>query len=216
MGADWQGPNTSRRDFLGFFGGALGGVALTRGTVFAKSIGGGGRGDRVPWASAAAQRYRFFNVLTPGVTDFGLPLGAVSGGVMINDHSQIVFHAQNTSGGFGMYELTMDYAGDAPVVAGVRTIVQQGDTLPGGRTVDSIRRGVSNAEGSFAAVIQTEETPSVYLQRKNEAVRADHRVPGPRARASRGSWGASCQGLRCVLRQPSRLIPVEGQRFCPP
>ena len=40
--------------------------------------------------------------------------------------------------------------------------------LPGGRTVDSIRRGVSNAEGSFAAVIQTEETPGVYLQRKNE------------------------------------------------
>jgi len=110
--------------------------------------------------------------------------------VMINDHSQIVFHAQNTSGGFGMYELTMDYSGDAPVVAGVRTIVQQGDALPGGRTVDSIRRGVSNAEGSFAAVIQTEETPSVYLQRKNEPFEPIIEFLDP-APNGRGQYGAA-------------------------
>ena len=35
MSTDWQGPKTSRRDFLGLLGGALGGVALTRGSAFA-------------------------------------------------------------------------------------------------------------------------------------------------------------------------------------
>jgi len=149
-------------------GAALGGVALTRGGVLAAGGGGIGRGGAgVP---PLPNGYRFFNVLTPGLADFGLSLRGISGGVMLNDCGQILFHAQNGKDGFGMYGLTMDYSGETPVVAGVRTVVEQGDVLPDGHTVDSIRRGVTNCDGSFAAVIQTEETPGVYLQRSESAL----------------------------------------------
>lgn len=165
MAKDWQGPKTSRRDFLGLLSTALGGVALTRGAVLAQG-GGGGFGLGPGGAPPLPNGYRFYNVLTPGVAELGLPLSAISGAVMMNDHSEIIFHAENTSGGFGVYELAMDYGGTAPAVAGARAVMQQGDTLPGGLTVDSIRRGTTNASGNFAAVVQTGDTPSVVLQRE--------------------------------------------------
>lgn len=162
-----RGPKTSRRDFLGLLGSALGGVALSRGGALAAGGGrfGGGRGGAPPLPNG----YRFFNVLTPGIADFGLSLAAVHGGVMINDNAEIVFHAQHTSGAFGVYELAMDWGGDIPAVAGARTILQQGEALPGGHIIDSIRRGATNAQGNFAAVIQTEEAPGVWLQRQKTA-----------------------------------------------
>jgi len=168
MASDWQGPRTGRRDFLGLLGTALGGVALTRGGVLAAGGGRFGRGGAgVP---PLPNGYRFYNVLTPGVADFGLGLRGISGGVFLNDRGEILFHAQNAKDGFGMYGLTMDYGGETPAVAGVRTIVEQGDVLPDGHTVDSIRRGVTNADGSVAAVLQTEETPGVYLQRRESEI----------------------------------------------
>jgi hypothetical protein len=166
MSADWPGPRTSRRDFLRLVGGTLGGVVLSHGYSWAHGGGGGGHGARPLGAPPLPNGYRFFSILTPGVRDFGLPLADVNGGVMINDHAEILFHAENARGGFGVYALTMDYSGAAPVVAGARAVIEAGDPLPGGRTVERIRRGASNAEGSFAAVIQTDETPGVYFQRE--------------------------------------------------
>lgn len=165
MASNWRGPKTTRRDFLGLLGSALGGVALSRGDAFGGGRFGGGRGGAPPLPNG----YRFFNVLTPGMADFGLSLASVYGGVMINDHGEIVFHAQDTNGAYGVYELTMDYGGDIPAVAGARTVLRQGETLPGGQVVDSIRRGATNVHGNFAAVIQAQETPAVWIQRDKGA-----------------------------------------------
>jgi hypothetical protein len=69
MSTDWQGPKTTRRDFLGLLGGAPGGVALTRGSAFAFRAGGGGRGRLLPGSGPPLPNgYRFFNVLTPGIS----------------------------------------------------------------------------------------------------------------------------------------------------
>jgi hypothetical protein len=164
MAENWRGPGTTRRDFLSLLGTALGGIALSRGSAFGGGRFGGGRSAPPPLPNG----YRFFNVLTPGITDYGLSLASVYGGVMINDHGEIVFHAQDTNGAYGVYELTMDYGGDIPAVIGARSVVRQGETLPGGKVVDSIRRGATNKHGNFAAVIQTEDTPGVYLQREKK------------------------------------------------
>src|SRR5437764_12708846 len=122
---------TNRRDFLSLVGVALGGVILTRGSAYGfDGSGGGGAGGG---AACLPNGYRVVRILT--VEGPGNPVGRIArldGGVMINDHSEILFHARNTDGKYGVYELTMDYSGSAPSVTGMRAVVEAGDTLPDG------------------------------------------------------------------------------------
>src|SRR5262249_18219125 len=123
-------------------------------------------------------------------SDFSLSLSAVSGGVMMNDCGEIVFHAQDTSGAFGMYELAMDYTGEVPVVGGARKMLKQGDTLPDGHTVDSIRRGVPNCNGNSAAGVRTEDTQGVYFQREKQEFEPVIQFLDP-APNGKGQYGAA-------------------------
>src|SRR5438067_7032344 len=113
MDSEKEGARTSRRDFLSLVGVALGGVILTRGSAYGFDGGrGGGHGSA---GGSLPNGYRFYPILTVGGN--GRPVGRIArldGGVMINDHSEILFHAANTEGGYGVYELTMDYSGRAP------------------------------------------------------------------------------------------------------
>src|SRR5438067_13540298 len=98
-------PKTSRRDFLGFLGAALGGMTLAAGDAGAQESGGAGAGRPEAAALAAGplpNGYRFFSIFTPDGQTHGLnQVRHVTGGVMINDHSEIVFHAPNNSGRHG-------------------------------------------------------------------------------------------------------------------
>src|SRR4051812_23101457 len=122
---------TNRRDFLSLVGVALGGVILTRGSAYGfDGSGGGGAGGG---AASLPNGYRFFRILT--VQGTANPVGRIArldGGVMINDHSEILFHARNTDGRYGVYELTMDYSGAAPAIAGMRTVVEEAIRFPMG------------------------------------------------------------------------------------
>src|SRR4051794_21094778 len=165
MDSERESVRTSRRDFLSLVGVALGGVVLARGSAYGSD--GGHWGGPGGGGSSLPNGYRFFRILT--VQGTANPVGRIArldGGVMINDHSEILFHARNTDGRYGVYELTMDYSGAAPAIAGMRTVVEEGDTLPDGRTVGKIARGDTNANGSFAAVIETtKDTPGVYVEK---------------------------------------------------
>jgi hypothetical protein len=183
------GFRTNRRDFLSLVGVALGGVVLTRGSAYGFD---GGRWGGSGGGSSLPNGYHFYRILT--VNGTGSPLGRIArldGGVMMNDHSEILFHARNTDGRYGIYELTMDYSGRAPVVAGMRTVVEEGDTLPDGRKVGKIARGDTNANGNFAAVIETtKDTPGVYVEKNKGGLQPLARFLDP-IPAGGGSFGGS-------------------------
>src|SRR5436305_1762596 len=97
MDSEKEGVRTNRRDFLSLVGVALGGVILTRGSAY--GFDGGGGGGSAAAAGALPNGFRFYRILTVGGNR--QPVGRVArldGGVMINDHSEIVFHARNTDG----------------------------------------------------------------------------------------------------------------------
>ncbi len=153
MAADKDLPRTNRREFLKLMGGALGGVSLGMYGGGARGQGGGPGGPILP------NGYNFYRVFTLGaVNPFPFaPLTDINPGVMLTEQSQIIFHATNSAGLRGVYALSMDYSQATPRVSAGGKIVEVGDTLPAdGRPVHRIAVGDTNATGSYATVIGTD------------------------------------------------------------
>lgn len=152
----------SRRELLQLLGAALGGVALS-------SCGTETRAYGTPLPNG----FQYYPVFSPGQ---GLLPDVVelSGGVLINDHSEILFHGRTAAGETGIYELTMDYSGSTAKVVSSRTIVATGQVLEDGRKVGHIGAGDTNRHGNFAVIIGSEfdgqagsavgSVPAVYLE----------------------------------------------------
>lgn len=167
-------PEHTRREFLRRLGGALGGVALGGavlggGPVFGAAggpgRGGTGRGGRGRGVTLLAGGYTFYRVFTlGGENPFPFaPLTDINPGVMLTENNQILFHATNSQGQQGVYALNMNYDGATPSVSGGSKVVEVGDVLPAdGRPVNKIAVGDTNATGSYATVLGT-DNPGTQL-----------------------------------------------------
>lgn len=134
----------SRREFIKMAGLAFGGVILS-------SCGSSTRQSARPTPNGFLF-YRLANVgdsLPGGVTITDLP-----GSVMISSVNTVFFHAKDSAGAMGCYELSVDYGGLSPVVTGIRKVVRDGDVLPDGQTVAKVSGGDINSGGSYASVLR--------------------------------------------------------------
>jgi len=134
----------SRREFIKMSGLALGGVILS-------SCSGSSSPSSRPMPNGF-QFYRLINVgdaLPGGVTIVDLP-----GSAMISSVNTVFFHAKDSAGAIGCYELSVDYGGLIPAVTGIRKMVRDGDVLPDGQTVAKVSGGDINKAGSYASVLR--------------------------------------------------------------
>ncbi len=153
----------SRRDFLKLMGAALGGVTLSSCGSSDGPSGGAG------FYGALPSGYRYYRVFNIGEH---LPNNAVCdslpGSAMINDRNEIYFHAAETNGEIGCYELVMDYSGERPTITSMRTVIHDGDQLPDGHRVKRIRQSDISRHGTFVTVARLEGTSGqgVYLEKR--------------------------------------------------
>lgn len=150
-----------RRDFLKGMGGALGGAILL-------SCGSGGSGSDsggLPVPSG----YKFYKLYNTGDTlPDGSAAGDFPGQVMINDHSEIIFHARDDSDDAveRVYELSMDYGGSKPSVESSRKIIGPGDVMNDGTEVGRVLIGSTNKLGYYATLaVSSQGIKSVYMER---------------------------------------------------
>lgn len=157
----------NRRDFLKLAGLAAGGVILS-------SCGGSGGASARP-VPGGFRFYRLRNVgdQLPG----GRTIADMPGSAMISSVNTIIFHAKDSSGAMGCYELTVDYGGSRPTVASMRKIVRDGDVLGDGRQVAKVTPGDMNKAGAYASVLrlQGEDVVGLYLDSNGSGM---HRVVG--------------------------------------
>jgi len=73
---------------------------------------------------------------------------------MISSVNTVFFHAKDSAGAMGCYELSVDFGGLSPVVTGIRKVVRDGDVLPDGQTVAKVSGGDINNGGSYASVLR--------------------------------------------------------------
>lgn len=174
-----------RREFLKVFGGAVGGAFIL------SSCGSGGGGDDAD-APPIPNGYKFYRLVDTGST---MPDGSVaenfSGSVKISDNHDIIFHAVDAVKADGIYEFTMDFSGDEPVIGGKRKIVKEGDTLKDGTVVGSIDIGSPNKLGYYATLLNTADgITSVYMEREKSGLelvaKSLESLPG-----GKGKFGAS-------------------------
>ena len=174
-----------RRQFLKLLGGALGGLTLASCDSGGNSNVSGGGGGIVstadPGATPIPNGYAFHRVFTLGSDQHGLDqVIELTPGLMINDNGEIVFYADNSSGGMGLYRLIMDFNVDPPNVIAAEKIVETRDVLNDGRRVDAIGVSDTNAFGNVAVVIGTNapditsateaNLPGIYLQTPGSAL----------------------------------------------
>ena len=159
-----------RRDFMKLLGAAVGGVMLPNcDGVFSSD---GGPGGSLPNGYEMARVFSLESSLPDGVSGLDL-IGSsrsdrvvqfLSGGLMMNDQSEIIFHCKDSRGARGWYAITMDYTTfSAPRAVSIRKLIREGDVLPDGKTVARVGNSDTNAMGSFATLAQTSDNlPSVY------------------------------------------------------
>jgi hypothetical protein len=159
----------SRRDFLKFAGGVLGGGVYL--SVLPLTMGQGARaGSGTPLPNG----YAFYRIFSTGEK---LPDAStahyLSGLVKLNDNHQIIFHAgdepdsQEDGLTVGIYEYTLDLSGSQPVILDRRKVVREGDELADGNHAIRVNLADHNDQGSVAVRLQTAEhkTQSIYLER---------------------------------------------------
>jgi len=151
-----------RRDFMKVLGGALGAVTLT------SSCSDNGSGSAV---TPIPNGYRFFKIISSGAAlPGGNTLSGIPGTVMLNDAQEVHFYGLDQTTANGFYELRMDFGGSRPTVTQPpRKVVREGDVLKDKKEVSRINMGDVNSQGSFAAILQTNDNlPGLYLERQKQ------------------------------------------------
>lgn len=154
-----------RRDFMKVLGGALGAVTLTT------SCGSSGGGTVQSTVTPIPNGYRFFKIISSGAAlPGGNTLSGIPGTVMLNDAHEVHFYGLDQTTANGFYELRMDFGGSRPTVTQLpRKVVREGDVLKDKKEVSRINMGDVNNQGSFAAVLQTNDNlPGLYLERQKQ------------------------------------------------
>ena len=157
----------SRRDFLKFAGGVLGGgVCLS---VLPLTMGPAARaGSGAPLPNG----YAFYRIFSTGEKLPGAGTAYyLSGLVKLNGKHQIIFQAgdepdsQQEGLSVGYYEYTMDFSGAEPVIADRRKVIREGDELADGKQAFKVGLADHNDQGSVAVRLRThdESTESIYL-----------------------------------------------------
>lgn len=136
---------TTRRDFLKLIGGAVGCSLLS-------SCGGSGGGTSGPAPGPLPNGYVFTRVYTPG--DAILPsVRFLTPEIMLDERGHAFFYAQDAQDRYGLYELTLDFAGSLPRAVGARALIKAGQKLPDGRVVSSVGSVDVNRAGDTAMVL---------------------------------------------------------------
>lgn len=141
----------SRRDFLKVTGAAVGGAILLPYGCSESSVG--------VTSLPLSGDYEFFRILDGSQSLFD-PLRQITPGILLNDQGKIVFYGDNGDDNYGLYELTMDFSGDAPSIEESRTVVATGSTVIGQQGVRRIHRADLNGNGDVALLLDFYETGS--------------------------------------------------------
>jgi hypothetical protein len=140
-------------------------------------------------------------------------IGQILPGVMINDRSEVIFHAEPAGGGRAVYRMRIG-RGRKPGNEAPQLIVQTGQTLPNGIVVDGISAGDTTSSGAYVTVISGRKfLESVWIQRPGspleQLVGPTDRIPGPQGRYS-GHFGSVDIGDRDeVLLVAAYTLPGE-------
>jgi hypothetical protein len=184
---DW---GRSRREFLRALGGAVGVTLAADATTLAGAASAAVRGPSLP------SGYAFHRVLTvrgkgnrPGFDD----VVEILPGVMINDRSEVIFHARTSSGGRTVHRMRISHD-RRPDVQRPRLIVATGQTLPNGMVAERIAAGDTNRNGTYVTVVRgSKDFNAVFMQRPGRELRtlleAGDRTPGGGNGRYSGSFG---------------------------
>jgi hypothetical protein len=181
-----NGFGQSRRDFLRALGGAIG-VALASDP---STIGELAEAAAKKGKSKLPSGYVWHRVLADAELD---GMGQILPGVMINDRSEIIFHAEPEGGGRAVYRMRIG-RGRKPGNQTPQLIVRTGQTLPNGIVVDGIAAGDTNRSGAYVTVIKGKKfLESVWIQWPGSPIQQlvgpTDRIPGPQGRYS-GHFGS--------------------------
>jgi hypothetical protein len=160
--AEEEALGQSRRDFLRALGGAIG-VALV---ADASTLGGMAEAAGHRHGAKHASGYIFHRVLTSG----GGNVDEILPGVMINNRSEVIFHAQSATKQRSVYRMAIGH-GRKPGGGLPKRIVTQGELLPGGVRAERIAIGDTNDTGDYVTVIRgAKHVEGVYRQRPGGAI----------------------------------------------
>lgn len=160
----------NRRDFLKLLGGAFGAVWLSGcgGSDFSSPITGNSlilpttyrltpvfqSGTPLPGGSSVL-------VAAQGASNQDLPF---PGGLLLNDQSQLFFHAVDNVGRLGIYRVDLNSANPSATIA---KVIRNGDVLPDGNTAVHHSCGDLNNNNDFLIAIKTANgLNSLYLSRE--------------------------------------------------
>jgi hypothetical protein len=167
-----------RRQFIKMVAAGIGSAFLTN--CGSRSGDGNGNG-----ALPVPNGYEFYPVMKTGdALPTGQTASELSPALMINDHSEIIVHCQDSAGAHGVYEYTIDYAGAKPVVAKKRKILRQGDILQDGFETAAFQIGSTNKNGNYAVSVVGAQyrMPAIYMERDKGGlglvVNPDDDLPG--------------------------------------
>ena len=184
-----NGFGRSRRDFLQALGGAIGVALVSDRSTIEGLAEAASRGGRKGKKSKLPSGYVFHRVLTVGPNSPGDgDIVEILPGVMINDRSEVIYHAKTKSGARAVYRMRIG-RGRKPGAYAPSLIVQQGQTLPNGVVVDRIGAGDTNGSGAYVTVIgEKGGLNAVYVQHPGQPVRQLFKA------ASRGPQNARFTG----------------------
>lgn len=177
----------SRREFIAALGGVLGAAIVSDADALAAAVGAG-RGPQLP------EGYAFHRIFTAGdgTPELG-DVAEVMQGVMINDRSEVIFHAKLKSGARAVYRLPIS-RDRRPRIERPRLIVAAGQEVAPGFVAERIGAGDTNNRGTYVTVIRgAKELNRVFMQRQGRPLRqllaAGGRTPGKGDGRWSGSFG---------------------------
>ena len=205
----------SRREFLealrGVVGVAIGGDAADLGGL-AEAAAKRGRGR-----GGLPSGYVWHTVLTARNGEPGIDgIEHIFECVMINDRSEVIFHARKTDGRRCVYRMRIG-RGRKPGARRPRLVVEQGQVLPDGVEVGKIRADESDAAGTFVIPIGARSSlNALYMQRPADrstaSPRAAIRSPGPRAPTPATSATSTSTAATTYWRSRASPCPARSTR----
>jgi hypothetical protein len=157
--------NMKRKEFLKLLASGIGGAILT---ACGSGSGGAGVGSGSNGSIPVPNGYKLFPLLSTGDK---LPSGKTASDLtpilMINDNNEILVHCKDSDKAHGIYEYTLDYRDNQPIVVQTRKILREGDSLPNGVIADHFHVGCTNSAGNFAIAVTDKKNgiKNIYLER---------------------------------------------------